>query len=142
LRKRFLDCAIDFTYGIGFDAYPLINNDSVTVDDIGAGDSGCSEERVCAPLGIPCEREGEVRMSLLKPEDSVLILLAGDGNESEVWRGFVFLPDLPFSAAREKVPEVPSTERPGILSPTLVRAAYSSVPVWHQVGKAKNSRAK
>ena len=80
LFKGFLDCSINFTNTIPLDAETLIDDDSVTVDDIGAGDSAISQERVCLSLWIPCQREGKVRVGLLKPEDSVLILLSGDGD--------------------------------------------------------------
>ena len=96
LCKCLLDCSINFTNGIRLDAETLINDGAVTVDNIGAGDSACCEERVCVPLWIPCEREGIGRMGLLKLEDSVFILLACDGDESKVRRGSVFLPDLLF----------------------------------------------
>jgi len=96
LCKCPLDCPINFTNGIRLEVKTLIDDDSVTVDDIGAGDSSRSEERVCVPIWIPCEREGKVRMGLLKLEDSVLILLTGDGDEGEIGRGSVFLPDLLF----------------------------------------------
>ena len=52
--KCLLDCSINFTNGIRLDTQTLIDDDSVTVDDIGAGNSACSEERVCLPFWIPC----------------------------------------------------------------------------------------
>jgi hypothetical protein len=51
LRKNLLDCSINLTNGICAEAETLIDDASVTVDDIGSGDSAFSEERCGPDLG-------------------------------------------------------------------------------------------